>query len=33
MESVINWIIADKVGIDIVEITPEKKITDDLGVD
>jgi acyl carrier protein len=31
--SVINHIIALKVGIDLEEITPEKKICDDLGID
>jgi acyl carrier protein len=33
MEAVINQIIADKVGLDIVEIEPSKRIADDLGVD
>lgn len=32
VESVINYIIAGKVGLDLEEITPEKKIHDDLGV-
>jgi hypothetical protein len=31
--SVINHIIALKVGIDLAEITPKKKICDDLGID
>jgi hypothetical protein len=31
--SVINHIIALKVGIDLAAITPEKKICDDLGID
>ncbi len=33
MESVINHIIADMVGLDLEEITSEKKIADDLGID
>src|SRR5688572_13228396 len=33
VESVINHIIADKIGVDLEEISPEKKFTDDLGVD
>ena len=33
MESVINHIIADMAGLDLEEITPEKKICDDLGID
>jgi acyl carrier protein len=33
VESVINHIIADKVGVDIDEVTADKKICDDLGVD
>ena len=31
--SVVNYIIAFKAGIDLAEITPEKKICDDLGID
>jgi acyl carrier protein len=33
MESVINQIIADKAGLDILEVTSEKRIGDDLGID
>jgi acyl carrier protein len=33
MEAVINQIIADKVGLDLIEIEPGKRIADDLGVD
>ncbi len=33
MESVINHIVADMAGLDLAEITPEKKIGDDLGID
>jgi acyl carrier protein len=33
MESVINHIIADMAGLDLEEVTPEKKIADDLGID
>ncbi|WP_345774540.1 hypothetical protein [Pinibacter soli] len=33
VESVINQIIADKIGLELDEVTPEKKIHDDLGVD
>lgn len=33
MESVINHIIADMAGLELEEITPEKKICDDLGID
>jgi acyl carrier protein len=33
MESVINHIIADMAGLDIEEVTSEKKIGDDLGID
>lgn len=33
METVINYIIADKVGLDFDEVTFDKKIADDLGVD
>ncbi|MCU7549986.1 hypothetical protein OCK74_12710 [Chitinophagaceae bacterium LB-8] len=33
MEKVINHIIADMAGLDLEEITPEKKIADDLGID
>jgi acyl carrier protein len=33
MESVMNHIIADQIGLELEEITPEKKIHDDLGVD
>lgn len=33
MEMVINHIIADMVGLDLQEVTPEKKIADDLGID
>lgn len=33
MEAVINQIIADKVGLDLVELEPGKRIADDLGVD
>lgn len=33
METVINHIIVNKIGVDILEITPEKRIADDLGVD
>jgi acyl carrier protein len=33
MEVVINQIIADKAGLEIKEVTPEKRIGDDLGVD
>lgn len=32
VESVINYIISDRHGIDLDEITPEKKIGDDLGI-
>jgi acyl carrier protein len=32
MESVINHIIADKAGLELEEINPEKKIGDDLGI-
>ena len=32
VESVINYIIADKSGLELDEITPEKKIGDDLGI-
>ena len=32
MESVINHIIAEKAGLELEEITPEKKIGDDLGI-
>jgi hypothetical protein len=30
---VINHIIADMAGLDLEEVTPEKKIADDLGID
>lgn len=33
MEIVINHIIADMAGFDLVEVTPDKKIADDLGID
>ncbi len=33
MESVMNHIIADIVGLELSEVTPEKKIGDDLGID
>ena len=33
METVINHIIADMVGLDLEEVTPDKKIADDLGID
>ena len=33
VESVINNIIADMAGLDLHEVTPEKKIADDLGID
>lgn len=33
MESVINYIIADLAGLDLEEVTSEKKISDDLGID
>lgn len=33
MESVINQIIADMAGLDLEEVTSEKKIADDLGID
>lgn len=33
MESVVNYIISDLVGLDIEEISPDKKIADDLGID
>lgn len=33
VESVINHIIADMAGLDLDEVTPEKKIGDDLGID
>lgn len=33
MEQIINQIIAFKCGLDLVEITAEKKISDDLGID
>ncbi len=33
MEKVTNYIIADKAGLEIEEVTPEKKICDDLGID
>ena len=33
MESVINHIIADMVGLDLEEVTSDKKIADDLGID
>lgn len=33
MESVINHIIADMAGLDLEEVTSEKKIADDLGID
>ena len=33
METVINHIIADMVGLDLEEVTSEKKIADDLGID
>ena len=33
MEMVINHIISDMAGIDLEEVTPEKKIADDLGID
>jgi acyl carrier protein len=33
MELVINYIIADKAGLDLEEVTAEKKIGDDLGID
>lgn len=33
VETVINYIIVDKIGVDLEEITPEKSFTDDLGVD
>jgi len=33
VETVINLIIVDKIGVDLDEISPEKSFTDDLGVD
>lgn len=33
METVINHIIVNKIGVDILEATPEKRIAEDLGVD
>jgi acyl carrier protein len=33
METVINHIIADMAGLELEEITPDKKISDDLGID
>jgi acyl carrier protein len=33
MEHEINQVIADKAGFDLSEITPEKRICDDLGMD
>ena len=33
VETVINHIIVDKIGVDLEEISPEKSFTDDLGVD
>ena len=33
VENVINHIIVDKIGVDWDEISPEKSLTDDLGVD
>jgi len=33
MQVIINHIIADMVGIDVKEISPDKKIADDLGID
>jgi acyl carrier protein len=33
VETVINQIIVDKIGVDLEEISPEKSFTDDLGVD
>ncbi|MCG2617115.1 hypothetical protein LZZ85_22660 [Terrimonas sp. NA20] len=33
MELVVNYIIADKAGLDLEEVTPGKKIGDDLGID
>ena len=33
VEDVINLIIVDKIGVDWEEISPEKSLTDDLGVD
>jgi acyl carrier protein len=33
VEDMINQIIADTIGVDLAEITPEKSFTDDLGVD
>jgi acyl carrier protein len=33
MEMIINHIIADMAGLELEEITPEKKISDDLGID
>ena len=32
VEMVINQIIVDKYGVDLEEVTPEKKIGDDLGI-
>lgn len=33
VEDMINQIIVDKIGVDLAEISPEKSLTDDLGVD
>jgi len=33
MQAIINHIIADMVGMDVKEISPDKKIADDLGID
>jgi acyl carrier protein len=33
VESVVNQIISDMAGLDVEEITKEKKIADDLGID
>jgi hypothetical protein len=33
METVMNHIIADMAGLELEEVTPEKKISDDLGID
>jgi hypothetical protein len=33
MEQVIDLIIIDKLGVDPIEVSPEKSFTDDLGVD
>jgi acyl carrier protein len=33
METIINQIIHDKIGVELKEISPEKKIIDDFGID